>query len=296
MRATGAGMKPLESLTGLPAVADAYDVLLCDIWGVVHNGVAANAEACAALARFRVERGPVVLISNAPRPAPAVVEQFEQIGVPDASWSAVVTSGDATRAALRLRGAGPAWAIGPARDAALYEGLPLVFSDTIEQAAFVVCTGPFDDEVETPEDYRERFERAVARRLAFLCANPDRVVQRGTKMIPCAGALADLYEALGGEVVMVGKPHPPIYDLALDAAARERGGAPDRARVLCIGDGAPTDVRGANDQGLDCLFIGAGIHAGETLTSSGRLDPERAAEFLDSQGLHARYAMAELTW
>lgn len=289
-------MKPLESLSGLSAVADLYDVLLCDVWGVVHNGVTARKAACAALARFAAERGPVVLISNAPRPAHAVVEQFAQIGVPDAVWSAVVTSGDATRAALTLRGAGPAWAIGPVRDAALYEGLPLVFTDSIEQAAFVVCTGPFDDEIETPDDYRERFERAVGRGLAFLCANPDRVVQRGDRMIPCAGALADLYAALGGEVVMVGKPYPPIYDLALDAATLEQGRAPERARVLCIGDGAPTDVRGANDQALDCLFIGAGIHAGETLTSAGGLDPERAAAFLDGQGLHARYGMAELSW
>lgn len=289
-------MSELVSIPGLAQLAGAYDVLLCDVWGVMHDGARAHPVACAALARFKVERGPVVLISNAPRPASAVRAMFEQLRVPDDAWSTIVTSGDATRAALTLRGAGPAYAIGPARDSHLYDGLPLEFSDSLDRAAFIVCTGPFDDDIETAEDYRERFEHAVARRLTFLCANPDRVVQRGDRMIPCAGALADLYTALGGEVVMVGKPYAPIYELAMEAVALEIGRAPDRARVLCIGDGAPTDVQGANDQDLDCLFIGAGIHAADTLTSTGAFDCGRAASFLQSQGLHARYGMAELAW
>lgn len=285
-----------EPIAGLAEVADRYDVLLCDVWGVVHNGVEAFPEACGALARFRAERGPVVLISNAPRPASAVAEQFEALSVPNAAWSTLVTSGDATREALRQRGGEPVWAIGPARDAALYEGLHLSFAETLDQAGVVVCTGPYDDEVETAEDYRERFEHVVARGLEFICANPDRVVQRGERLIPCAGALADLYQALGGTVVMLGKPFAPIYKLALGAAARERGAAPERLRVLCIGDGLQTDVAGANAQRLDCLFIGAGIHAAETLTPTGALDPERTAEFLARAGANARYAMAELSW
>lgn len=289
-------MAILHSISGLSEIASDYDVLLCDVWGVVHNGERAYAEGCAALGRFRTERGPVVLISNAPRPASAVVAQFEQIGVPQTAWSTLVTSGDTTRAALRERGRGPALAIGPARDAPLYDGLELGFTDAVDEAAFVVCTGLIDDETETADDYRERLARAAVCGLEFICANPDRVVQRGYKMIPCAGALADLYGELGGKVVMLGKPYAPIYDLALGEAGRLLGRAPERARVLCIGDGLATDVTGAQAQSLDCLFVGAGIHGTETLTPSGALDVEGARAFLSRHKLESRYGIAELAW
>ncbi len=295
----------IAPLPGLSSVADRYDAVLCDVWGVVHNGVAAHADACEALSRFQAARGPVVLISNAPRPGAAVIEQFEALGVPGAAWAAIVTSGDATREDLRARGAGPAWAIGPVRDVALFEGLPLKFVESADEAAFVACTGLFDDETETPEDYRDRLARVAERRLPFVCANPDRVVQRGGELIWCGGALADLYaellgfpdvEAAGELVVMLGKPYAPIYALAMAEAERLAGRALDRSRVLCIGDGLATDVRGANRQGLDCLFVGSGIHGGDTLDADGRLDAERTRALLESQGAHAACAMAELAW
>jgi ribonucleotide monophosphatase NagD (HAD superfamily) len=104
----------------------------------------------------------------------------------------------------------------------------------------ISCTGLVDDERETAEDYRARLEVAASRGLPMICANPDRVVQRGDKLIPCAGALADVYETLGGTVIMAGKPHAPIYALALAEAERRLGRPVDRARVLAIGDGVPT--------------------------------------------------------
>ena len=282
-------------LTGLAEIAADYDVLLCDVWGVIHNGRESFPAACESLQRFAAERGPVVLISNAPRPSQAVHAQLAQLGVPRSAWSAFVSSGDATRVLLSARAPGPAWAIGPERDFPLYEGLGLDFVGP-DGAAFISCAGPNDDEVETPEDYRERFVACIARGLTMICANPDIVVQRGDRLIYCGGALAELYADLGGAVVMAGKPHAAIYGLALAEGAALLGRPVDRARVLCIGDGLPTDVRGALHQKLDCLFVAGGIHRAEVSDAAGRLDPVAAAARLLSDGLTARYLMADLTW
>ncbi|ACG79567.1 predicted sugar phosphatases of the HAD superfamily [Phenylobacterium zucineum HLK1] len=279
---------------GLSAIAERYDVLLCDVWGVIHNGREAFPEACRALARFKAERGPVVLISNAPRPNPPVIEQLAGFGVGPEAFSEVVTSGDATRTLLAERAPGPFWKLGPDRDWPLYEGLGLSFTE-LEQARYIACTGPFDDETETPEDYRERFRAAVAGGLEMICANPDIVVQRGDRLIYCGGALAQLYEALEGRVHMAGKPHQAIYDLALAKAAAHLGRPVDRARVLCIGDGLGTDIRGANAQALDVLFIANGIHGKETVRD-GRLDASVVEHLLAIEGLAAAWAMADLVW
>jgi len=279
---------------GLGAVADLYDVLLCDVWGVIHNGRESFPEACRALARFKAEHGPVVLISNAPRPNGPVIEQLAGLGVGPGAFSEVVTSGDATRTLLAARAPGPFWKLGPDRDWPLYEGLDLDFVD-LDRARYIACTGPFDDEAETPEDYRERFQAAAARGLEMICANPDIVVQRGDKLIYCGGALAQLYEALEGKVAMAGKPHAAIYDLALAKAAERLGRPVDRSRVLCIGDGLGTDIRGANAQALDALFIANGIHGQETVRD-GRLDMSVARRLLDVEGLRATWALADLVW
>jgi len=273
----------LRLLPGLFALAGRYDVLLCDVWGVVHNGREAFPGPCATLARWRGEQGPVILVSNSPRPCAEVAEQLDALGVPRDAWSALVTSGDATRALLAARAPGPAYAIGPARDAPLYEGLGLEFAP-LDRAAFISCTGPFDDEMEAPEDYRAQFEAGIARGLAMICANPDKVVQRGERLIYCGGALAELYQAMGGEVVMAGKPHPPIYAASLARAAEVAGHRIDRRRVLV----------GAAAQDLDAIFIAGGIHAAETRRADGSLDMGAAAALLASCGARADYLMGAL--
>ncbi len=281
-------------IAGLAEVAGQYDVLLCDVWGVIHNGREAFPGPCAALARWRRERGPVILISNSPRPWGGVAEQMDSLSVPREAWSDLVTSGDVTRDLLAARAPGPAWRIGPERDAPLYEGLGLDFAG-LEEAAFMVCTGPNDDEVETPEDYRAELTRAAERGLEMVCANPDKVVQRGDKLIYCAGALADLYKTLGGLVVMAGKPFAPIYDLCLARAGALLGAPLDPRRVLVIGDGIATDLRGAQIQDLDALFIASGIH-GAALGPAGALDMACVADLFKREGAGAAFAMAELSW
>jgi HAD superfamily hydrolase (TIGR01459 family) len=280
-------------IDGLGAIADRYDVLLCDVWGVIHDGARAFDIPCAALGRWRAERGPVILISNSPRPAAEVEAQLAALGVPRGAWTALATSGDVTRALLAARAPGPAWRIGPDRDEPLYEGLGLAFSGP-DEAAFIACTGPNDDETETPEDYRGVLGAAAARGLPMICANPDLVVQRGPRLIYCGGALAALYETLGGQAIMAGKPFGPIYDLALELAARASGRAADRARVLTVGDGIATDLAGAGAQGFDALFIADGIHADELIGPDGRLSPDALARRL--AGVPAAFAMGRLAW
>jgi HAD superfamily hydrolase (TIGR01459 family) len=279
---------------GLSEIAADYDALLCDVWGVIHNGRESFPVACAALARYRASRGPVILISNSPRPHGPVVDQLDGLGVPREAWSHIVTSGDATRLLLAERAPGPAWKIGPDRDDALYDGLGVQFSD-LETARFISVTGPYDDETDEPTDYRDRFVACIERDLVMLCANPDIVVQRGDKLIYCGGALAQLYESLGGKVLMAGKPYPIIYELSLAKVAEALGRPVDPARVLCIGDGLPTDVRGANARGLDVLFVASGIHGAETIGPDG-LNAPAVADLLRQAGLTATYAIADLVW
>jgi HAD superfamily hydrolase (TIGR01459 family) len=283
-------------IPGLSAIADQYDAILCDVWGVIHNGRESFPEACEALARFGRERGPVVLISNVPRPSRFVLQQLTDLKVPEDVWSGFVASGDATFAELVKRAPGPAWAIGPDRDDGLYEGSGVEILRTPDGAAFISCTGLFDDDTEEPADYRDDLAACAARDLEMICANPDLVVQKGDKMIWCAGALADLYAELGGRVLMAGKPFAPIYEMSLREADRLAGRPVARDRILAIGDGVRTDVAGANRQGLDLLFVAGGIHAAELAGPDGVMSATRVDAMLSDAGAHARWAAPDLRW
>ena len=285
----------IRPLKGLSELTGRYDAVLSDVWGVIHNGREAFPGPCAALARWRESVGPVMLISNSPRPSPEVALQLDGLGVPRAAWSAMVTSGDVTRTLLAARAPGPVYAIGPERVAPLYTGLGLAFT-SLAEAAFISCTGPVNDDVETPEDYRALLTEAAARRLPMICANPDKVVQHGDRLIYCGGALADLYATLGGEVIMAGKPFAPIYAASLAEAATLAGAPVGPDRVLAIGDGVATDARGANAQGIDLLFVAGGIHDAEITDAAGALDPAAAEALLARSGAHAAYGMTALAW
>jgi HAD superfamily hydrolase (TIGR01459 family) len=280
---------------GLSALAPAYKAVLCDVWGVLHNGVAAFPKACEALQRYRAETGgKVVLITNAPRPSPPILEQLARLGVPRDAFDAVVTSGDVTRAQLQAHSDVPVMHIGPDRDHSLFAGLELTLTDEAG-AGQVVCTGLVDDERETPEDYRALLERMVARDLPLLCANPDIVVERGTTLIWCAGAIARLYEDLGGRVTILGKPHAPIYEAALARVAELAGAPVAKTDILAVGDGLPTDIRGAVANEIDVLFITGGIH-GADFGPAGAPVESLVRKRLEEEGLRARAAIAGLVW
>ena len=236
------------------------DVILSDVWGVIHDGIHGFPHACKALQAFREQGGTVIMITNAPRPADSVQRQLRKMEISDETYDAIVSSGDLTRNFVASRLDQPLLQIGPERDNPMFRGLDVKFT-TLDNAAYIVCTGPYDDEVETEENYRGMMEEARARNLTFVCANPDIVVERGHRLITCAGAIAELYRSLGGEVIFYGKPHKPIYDRALELAAQTRGKSTPLNRVLAIGDSVRTDLSGANMMGLDCLFLTRGIHA-----------------------------------
>lgn len=253
----------MEVLPGLAPVAARYDLILCDVWGVLHDGVSAHRPASEALGRFRAGGGRVVLVSNAPRPASAVVAQLDRLGVPRPAYDAVVTSGDLTRGLIEARRGEVLHHLGPERDLPLFAGLDLRFG-TLAQADYVVCTGLLDDERERAEDYRPILDIMKSRQLLLVCANPDLVVERGDRLVPCAGAIARLYEEGGGPVFWAGKPHRPIYERAMELGLAARGGAPiRRERVLAVGDSLRTDIAGAAAAGLASLLVADGIHGEE---------------------------------
>jgi HAD superfamily hydrolase (TIGR01459 family) len=267
----------------LDALTDGYKAIFSDVWGVVHNGVRSSPEACSALSRARAKGLAVVLITNAPRPRDDVEAQLRSLDVPRDAYDGLITSGDVTRA---LIAAGPrrVFHVGSERELSIYEGLDVELADEFEADA-VVCTGLFDDETETPDDYGEMLRRFRSRDLPFICANPDIVVERGDKLVWCAGALARDYGQLGGRTLIAGKPHRPIYDAALKEAGRVLGRGIERSEVLAIGDGVMTDVKGADQAGLDVLYVSAGIHARE-YGETHEPDLDRLAAFLDKHGHH----------
>jgi HAD superfamily hydrolase (TIGR01459 family) len=272
-----------------------YDVVLSDVWGVVHNGVAATPAACDALARFRASGGTVVLITNAPRPGEVVARfTLDRLGVPRAAYDGIVSSGDVTRALVAARAGQRLLHIGPPRDLPIFDGLDAPTAP-LESADYAVCSGLTDDTVETPQDYHALIERMRARGLPMICANPDVVVERGDKLVYCAGAIADLYAAAGGEVVYAGKPYRPIYEQARGIAEAARGAAVAHHRILAIGDSVRTDLKGAAAFGIDCVFVTAGIHAEEL---GARDNPSAAAlsDIFAAAGLFPKAVMRQLAW
>ncbi len=286
---------------GLGELAPDYNVILCDVWGVIHNGVIYYRKAIDALIRFRDSGGTVIFITNAPRPRRKVVAFLDQIGVPHAAYDGLVSSGDVTVSLILEHADEPLGHIGPADDISLFAeaetlaGMVLRMT-SLEEAAYVVCIGLDDAEKETPADYDSRLRLMRSRDAEFICANPDIVVEVGDTLVYCAGALAEAYAAMGGRVVQAGKPYPPIYDRALRLAATLRGSELNRARILAIGDSAHTDIKGAQSQGLATLFVTSGVHKKKLHGENAALDAAALRQFVEGTGIAPTAAIAELIW
>lgn len=280
-----------QALTGFSEIAGRFDLCLCDIWGVVHNGVAAHREACDALVAMRRQGIAVVLVTNAPRPRQAIFQQLAHLKVPEEAFDAVVTSGDVCRALIEQRGSEPMYMLGPDRDLPLIEGLasPRVAA---AEASYVLCTGFFDDESETVETYADLLDDFARRGLILICANPDLVVERGGKIVPCAGSLALAYEQIGGQAIYAGKPHRPIYEMALALAEEKRGAPIARDRICAIGDAIRTDIAGANAFDARSVMVLAGIHAQDLVSQTWA---ERH-DWFSRQSHRPDYAMPHLVW
>lgn len=285
----------------LSEISGRYRVLYCDLWGCLHDGIALFPAAVAALQGFRRRGGAVVLMTNAPRTHHAVTRRLERMGLPRDAWDVVVSSGDATQEAMLMGAAGRrVWHLGPDKDEDLFTEIPAWLRDRpvpervpLDQAEGIVCTGLFDEFAERPEDYRPRFLLAKTRGLTMLCANPDLWVDVGETRIPCAGLLARHYEGMGGQAMLFGKPHPPIYDLARRRLA-EIGIPVDPDEVLAVGDGILTDIPGARAEGFDALFVTGGLEAARFGADPQRPDPARLAAWLAEVGQAPRYAIGRL--
>jgi HAD superfamily hydrolase (TIGR01459 family) len=254
-----AAQPEIPVLSSIAEIGANYKVWLVDIWGVMHDGLRAHRSAVEATKAFREQGGLVVLLSNSPRPSREVKAQLLSLGVPDDAYDTTVTSGDLTRYELEKRSGARVYHLGPERDRPIFSGLKLSLTEP-DQAQIVVCTGLFDDETETPEDYDRLLKSLADRGLPMICANPDRMVERGKQLIYCAGAIADRYAAKGGSVIYAGKPYAPVYALAFEAASRLAGREIAPEEVLAIGDGIMTDMEGAAGVGLDAVFIASGLH------------------------------------
>jgi HAD superfamily hydrolase (TIGR01459 family) len=274
-----------------------YKAWLVDIWGVMHNGRRAFPRAVAATRDFRKQGGIVILLSNSPRPSPSVQEQLRYLGVPDDAYDATVTSGDLTRHELGKHAGATVYHLGPERDLPIFHGIE-VERGRPEEAELVVCSGLFDDETETPDNYQAQLRALAARKLPMICANPDHLVERGDRLVYCAGALASLYERLGGSVLYAGKPYAPIYLLALETIRQLSGREVKRSEVLAIGDGVNTDIAGAASAGIDSVFVASGLHVPSNSggdAGGDALDPAHLAELFAQAG-RPLAAMPALEW
>ena len=294
----------VPTLRHFAEIADGYDLILCDVWGVLHDGARAHAAAGEALIRFRELPGArprrVVLVSNAPRPWRGVQRILNRFGVPRGAYDAILTSGDLTHDLIAGRLADHPneriHHLGPERDRPIFDGLDIRLVPA-EEAALVVCTGLFDDETETAEDYRAVLEGFRARDMPMICANPDLVVERDKRLIPCAGAIAVVYEAIGGAVVYAGKPHAPVYEAALHKAGALDGlPPPDKARVLAVGDAIRTDIAGARAAGIPSLFVARGIHAEELGVTAEHHSLGNVADWLARQPAKPDAVIERLAW
>ena len=281
-----------QMLTGLADIANNYDALIVDIWGVLHNGQAPFEGVDAALLNYRQQGGKVLLLSNAPRPGTSAVKRLEAIGNSHDGFDDILTSGDAVRAVMSDMGreGKKICHIGPQKDADLITDLEVEFVDE-DAADAILFSGPYDDTTETPDDYGDMLARFRARNLPLLCPNPDRTVQFGDRVIYCAGAIAEAYENIGGEVVWVGKPYPVVYTRAR-AMLRDMTGL-ENPHLLAIGDGPKTDMPGAEAAGIDALFIGGGL---ASASGADIENPEAIAAILAEENTQARYAMRHLVW
>ena len=278
-------------LGSIDQLGSSYAAWLVDIWGVMHNGVRAFSSAVEATKRFREQGGIVVLLSNSPRPSAQLQHQLRSLGVVDQSYDTTVSSGDLTRHELARHAGARVFHLGPERDLPIFTGIDVTRVDA-KDAELVVCTGLFDDETETPEDYEVLLKELAARKLTMLCANPDHLVERGRRLVYCAGALAHIYAEDGGKVIYAGKPYRPIYELAEETITSLAGRKVARGEILAIGDGIRTDMEGATDFGLDAVFVASGLHVGP---GGEGLDELRLTELFEGRKA-PRAAMLALAW
>lgn len=274
----------------LGQISQNYDIILCDIWGVIHNGQKLFSGSISALQKARENGIKVILLTNSPRPSLSVIEHMQSLGLFKKFWDHIVTSGDLTHH-LIAQGPRNIFFIGEKKDLVLFEGLDIQIVGE-QDAETIICTGLYNTEREVPEVYTELLKRFAQRQIPFICANPDILVNRGNNIIHCAGSLALIYRNLNGIVKMIGKPHLPIYNMALKKAS-DSCYPLDKKRILAIGDGIETDIKGAIEAGLASLYVGKGIHFHEYLENQ-KINVKMIENFFINKNINPNWWMPRL--
>lgn len=285
-------------IEGVSEIADFYDAMILDLWGLIHNGVALYPGVDECLNNLREKDMRIILLSNAPRPSEIVRERLRELGLRDDDYERLITSGDLTRDALVCRyddwhkALGVrCFHIGPQRDKSLLAGLKLEIVERLDTSEFVLNTGLFNDELECMEDYLEPLAQALKYNLPMVCANPDLEVMRGEKTVLCAGAVAKRYEDLGGEVFYHGKPFPRAYEFCFDIFT----GIP-KSRILAAGDSLRTDIAGANAAGIDSMLVMGGLYADAFDFKEKRSTIETLDKMIVDSGNTPTSAIASFKW
>ncbi len=278
-------------IDGLSVLRNEYDALLCDVWGVIHNGVSLFPHVTECLENWQKSGGKVLLFTNAPRPAEIVKQYLDNLCLPKSTYDKILSSGDATQEILieRLNAGQKCYFIGPSKDMDLFNNIDINFVEPHE-ADFVLITGLLDDSIQTPEDYKDIIKTLRIKNLPMICANPDKTVQIDDRIIYCAGAVAKLYEEEGGEVTWVGKPHTPIYTMGKAQLQTLTG--KENPRILAIGDGYETDILGANQAQLDVMFVTGGLAKMLPNMETGH----EIKSFLKNYHAHTNYFCKTLKW
>ena len=288
----------MEHLTGFAPLAARYEAFVLDLWGVIHDGVNAFPHAVETLGHLRRAGKRALLLSNVPRPNDAVRTMMRRMGIEDGLYTDILTSGEAVRRSL-ITPPDSWWAglgqrvyhLGPERDRPVFEGLPLIVTDSPADADFVLNTGP--DDHRNPSDINE-FEEILQEcwkyRLKMICGNPDLVVIRGGVRVLCAGSLAARYRDLGGDVRSLGKPEAAVYQPVL-----QQLGLP-RDQVLAVGDSLRTDIAGASGVGIASCWVLDGIHGEALSDGAGGFDPAKTEAAAREAGLAPVATLPRFVW
>lgn len=279
-------LNEIEEITNFAEISHNYDALICDVWGVLHNGqkLFDGVEEC--LKRFKKENKIIILLSNAPRPSLYVKKMLDNLNFNEECYDKIITSGDLTKKSLNSNIFGRnCYHIGPDRDLNIFDDVE-VSRVEFEAADFIFVTGLFDDENEDENDYLELLLLAKERGMKLICANPDLLVQRGNKLIPCAGSISKKYYDMGGESINIGKPYSPIFEEAISSINRLNNLVDNK--IMVIGDGLDTDIKGANIVGLDSLLVLGGLFSNNSR--------DKILESIENKGIYPNYYINELIW
>lgn len=280
-------MKNCEKLNNLSDIDDHYDVFLIDLWGVIHNGIAAFDNVIPVLQSLKQKKKMVFFITNAPRRSFVISQQLEDFGIEQKLYDKIISSGELTWLSIKEKYQKKnCLIIGPPRDFHLVEGLDISVVDKDSNVDIILNTGPWGDD-DSLENYTDLLDSLAKKKSHMICSNPDKMVVRGENFMICAGLLAEYYEKIGGKVEYYGKPYKQIYEHCFNFFEKKN------TRVLAIGDSLENDIKGANALNFDSLLITDGIH--REVNNNNDVDKQKLDGLIKTKNIFPDFFMRKLT-